>query len=318
MKYNVIPNSGLKIPAISLGFWHNFGDETPFYKQREIVRGAFELGITHFDLANNYGPRPGAAEENFGKIYAQDLRPYRDELVISSKAGYDMWQGPYGDGGSKKYIVASCDQSLARTGLDYFDIFYSHRRDPETPLAATAEALDYIVRSGRALYVGISNYSPADTKEMIGYFEEMKTPFVLHQTNYSLLNQGDNDQLKEILSQHGAGCIAYSPLAQGQLTNKYLHGIPEDSRAKSDSVFLNVDGVEKNLNIVRQLNEVAIQRGQTLAEMSIAWLLQDKRMTSVIVGASRLSQLKDNVAALNNLEFSKEELAKIDHIVNAK
>ncbi|GAB2021549.1 aldo/keto reductase [Pseudolactococcus yaeyamensis] len=315
MIYNKIPKSGLKLPAISLGFWHNFGTGTPLEKQQEIVRGAFDMGITHFDLANNYGPTYGAAEENFGRIFAEDLKAYRDELIISSKAGYDMWQGPYGDGGSLKYLVSSCDQSLQRLGLDYVDIFYSHRRDMETPLEETATALDKIYRDGKTLYVGVSNYSAQDTEKMAELLADLKTPFIIHQPNYSMLNREIEAELKPSLTKLGLGGIAFSPLAQGILTNRYLTDIPEDSRANSSSQFLNEERVQQNIIKVRKLNEIAVRRGQTIAELAIAWLLRDGVITSVLVGASRLSQLQDNVKALDNLTFSTAELAEIDAIL---
>lgn len=316
MIYNRVGNSGLKLPAISLGLWHNFGDVDKLSNQREIIRGAFDMGITHFDLANNYGPPAGSAEINFGRILKEDLTPYRDELIISSKAGYYMWPGPYGEWGSKKNLIASCDQSLERLGLDYLDIFYHHRPDSETPLAETAHALDLLVRQGKALYVGISNYSAEDTQKMSQLLKAQGTPFIIHQPSYNLFNRWVEDGLKDVLVEEGLGAIAFSPLAQGLLTNRYLNGVPEDSRAsRSDSPFLSSDQVEATLEKVRQLHVLAENRGQTLAEMAIAWLLRDGIITSVLVGASRLSQLQDNVKALDNLNFSPEELAAIEAVI---
>lgn len=316
MIYNRVGNSGLKLPAISLGLWHNFGDVDKLSNQREIIRGAFDMGITHFDLANNYGPPAGSAEINFGRILKEDLKPYRDELIISSKAGYYMWPGPYGEWGSKKNLIASCDQSLERLGLDYLDIFYHHRPDSETPLAETAHALDLLVRQGKALYVGISNYSAEDTQKMSQLLKAQGTPFIIHQPSYNLFNRWVEDGLKDVLVEEGLGAIAFSPLAQGLLTNRYLNGVPEDSRAsRSDSPFLSSDQVEATLEKVRQLHVLAENRGQTLAEMAIAWLLRDGIITSVLVGASRLSQLQDNVKALDNLNFSPEELAAIEAVI---
>ncbi|SJZ76645.1 L-glyceraldehyde 3-phosphate reductase [Pilibacter termitis] len=315
MIYNKIQKSGLRLPAISLGFWHNFGSGTPLELQQEIVRGAFDMGITHFDLANNYGPSYGAAEENFGRIFAEDLAPYRDELIISTKAGYDMWQGPYGDGGSLKYLVASCNQSLKRLGLEYVDIFYSHRRDVETPLEETAYALSKIYHDGKALYVGVSNYSAEDTEEMARLLDDLKTPFVIHQPRYNMLDRSIEAELKPTLAKLGLGGIAFSPLEQGILTDRYLKEIPKDSRAYSNSRFLTEDSVQQHIEKVRKLNEIAKRRGQTMAEMAISWILRDGVITSVLVGASRLSQLEDNVKALENLIFSEEELAEIDEIL---
>ncbi|MDH6365415.1 L-glyceraldehyde 3-phosphate reductase [Enterococcus sp. PF1-24] len=319
MQYHRVGNSGLKLPAISLGLWHNFGNVDKFSNQREIICGAFDMGITHFDLANNYGPPAGSAEENFGRILAKDLAPYRDELIISSKAGYYMWPGPYGEWGSKKNVIASCDQSLKRLGLDYVDIFYHHRPDPDTPLEETAQALDLLVRQGKALYIGISNYSAEDTVRITEIFKELKTPFIIHQPAYSMFNRWIEDGLKDALVKEKLGAIAFSPLSQGLLTNRYLNGVPEDSRAnRSDSPFLSKENVDKTLEKVSALNEVAQERGQTLAEMAIAWILRDGIVTSVLVGASRLSQLEDNVKALENTNFTTEELAKIDHILIAE
>lgn len=316
MIYNRVGKSGLKIPALSLGLWHNFGDTDLIENQRAILHRAFDLGITHFDLANNYGPEPGSAEKNFGRIFKEDFTQYRDELIISSKAGYHMWEGPYGEWGSRKNMIASCDQSLKRTGLDYFDIFYTHRPDPETPFEETALALDQIVRSGKALYVGISNYNAEQTREMGQIFKELKTPFIIHQPRYNMLDRWIEDGLTDELLAQGKSAIVFSPLAQGLLTNRYLHGIPEDSRAhRSDSPFLTEDKVEDTLAKVKKLNTVAEKRGQTLAEMSLAWNLQNPAVVSVLIGASRVSQLEDNVKALDNLEFSKEELQEIDNIL---
>lgn len=316
MIYNRVGKSGLKIPALSLGLWHNFGDTDLIENQRAILHRAFDLGITHFDLANNYGPGPGSAEKNFGRIFKEDFTQYRDELIISSKAGYHMWEGPYGEWGSRKNMIASCDQSLKRTGLDYFDIFYTHRPDPETPFEETALALDQIVRSGKALYVGISNYNAEQTREMGQIFKELKTPFIIHQPRYNMLDRWIEDGLTDELLAQGKSAIVFSPLAQGLLTNRYLHGIPEDSRAhRSDSPFLTEDKVEDTLAKVKKLNAVAEKRGQTLAEMSLAWNLQNPAIASVLIGASRVSQLEDNVKALDNLEFSKEELQEIDNIL---
>ena len=316
MIYNRVGNSGLKLPAISLGLWHNFGDVDTLSNQREIIRGAFNMGITHFDLANNYGPPAGSAEINFGRILKEDLKPYRDELIISSKAGYYMWPGPYGEWGSKKNIIASCDQSLERLDLDYVDIFYHHRPDSDTPLAETAHALDLLVRQGKALYVGVSNYSAEDTKKMTQILKAQGTPFVIHQPSYNMFNRWVEDGLKDVLVEEELGAIAFSPLAQGLLTNRYLNGVPEDSRAsRSDSPFLSEENVTETMDKVRKLNEIAAQRGQSLAEMAIAWILRDGIITSVLVGASRLSQLQDNVKALDNLDFSAEELAAIEAVI---
>ncbi len=313
MPYRRCGRSGLKLPAISLGLWHNFGNDRPLTVQREIVRRAFDLGITHFDLANNYGPPYGSAEENFGRLLASDLKPYRDELIISTKAGYDMWPGPYGEWGSRKYLLASLDQSLGRMGLDYVDIFYSHRFDPETPLEETVGALDRAVRSGKALYVGISSYNSARTAEAAQLLRELGTPLLIHQPSYSMFNRWtEADDLLGTLEQAGAGCIAFSPLAQGLLTNKYLSGVPSDSRA-AQGKSLNPDTItEEKLGKIRALGEIAERRGQTLAQLALAWALRDPRMTSLVIGASSVKQLEDNVAALDNLSFTDEELAEID------
>jgi L-glyceraldehyde 3-phosphate reductase len=311
--------SGLDLPAISLGLWHNFGDDRPLEVQRAILRRAFDRGVTHFDLANNYGPPYGGAEANFGTLYAQDFRPYRDELVISSKAGYDMWPGPYGQGGgSRKYVLASLDQSLARMGLDYVDIFYSHRFDPSTPLEETMGALDTAVRSGKALYAGISSYGPDRTREAVAILRELGTPLLIHQPSYSMLNRWVEEELLDVLEETGVGCIAFSPLAQGMLTSKYLDGIPEGSRAAQDKSLSPDLLSEKNLEHVRALNAMAADRGQTLAQMALAWLLRDSRVTSVLIGASSVAQLDDSLGALDRLAFDDAELSRIDeHAVDA-
>ncbi|MFC0028740.1 L-glyceraldehyde 3-phosphate reductase [Micromonospora chaiyaphumensis] len=313
MIYRRSGRSGLRLPAISLGLWHNFGPDRPYERQRDIVRRAFDLGITHFDLANNYGPPPGTAEENFGRMLATDLKPYRDELVISSKAGYLMWPGPYGEWGSRKYLISSLDQSLRRMGLDYVDIFYSHRFDPDTPLEETMGALDAIVRSGKALYVGISNYNSEQTARAAEILRELGTPLLINQPSYSMLNRwSEADGLLDTLERAGAGCIAYSPLAQGLLTDRYLGGIPADSRVRT-SVFLNESDLsEDKMATIRGLAAVAERRGQSLAQLALAWALRDPRMTSLIIGASSVAQLEGNVAALDNLDLGVEELAEID------
>jgi len=311
--------SGLKLPAISLGLWHNFGHDRPFETQRAIARRAFDRGVTHFDLANNYGPPAGSAEENFGRLLATDLKPYRDELVISTKAGYDMWPGPYGEWGSRKYLLSSLDQSLQRMGLDYVDIFYSHRFDPDTPLQETMGALDSAVRQGKALYVGISSYSGHRTEEAAQILRDLGTPVLIHQPSYSLLNRWVEEDLLDVLEREGIGCIAFSPLAQGMLTDKYLGGaVPADSRAAQDR-FLKRDMLTPEaLAHVQALNAMAADRGQTLAQMAIAWTLRDARVTSSLIGASSVAQLDENLAALHNLEFTDEELATIDrHAVDA-
>jgi L-glyceraldehyde 3-phosphate reductase len=316
MQYRRCGKSGIKLPAISLGLWHNFGHVDVYDNYQKILHLAFDSGITHFDLANNYGPPPGSAEENFGKILKEDFRGYRDEMIISSKAGYTMWDGPYGDWGSKKYLVASLDQSLQRMGLDYVDIFYHHRPDPDTPLEETMQALDLIVRQGKALYAGISNY-PADlAKKAIGILKELGTPCLIHQPKYSMFVRWVEEGLLDVLGEEGVGCIPFSPLAQGLLTNKYLNGIPEDSRAAKSSGHLQEDEVsEERVAKVKLLNDLAIQRGQSLAQMAIAWLLKDERVTSVLIGASRPAQLADSLKALDNLAFSGEELARIEEIL---
>jgi L-glyceraldehyde 3-phosphate reductase len=320
MTYRRTGRSGLDLPAISLGLWHNFGDEMPFDRQRAILRRAFDLGITHFDLANNYGPPYGSAETNFGRHLADDLAPYRDELVISTKAGYDMWAGPYGQGGGgRKYMLASLDQSLGRMGLDYVDIFYSHRPDPSTPLEETMGVLDTAVRAGKALYVGISSYSPQDTAKAAAILADLGTPMLIHQPSYSMLNRWiETEGLLDTVEQVGAGCIAFSPLAQGMLTTKYLNGIPEGSRASRDSSLSTDLLSEEALGHVRALNDIAKQRGQTLAQMALAWALRDPRVTSVLAGASSVGQLEQNVAALDNLTFTDDELRAIDqHAVDS-
>ncbi len=307
--------SGLKLPAVSLGLWHNFGEDTPHRTKREICRTAFDLGITHFDLANNYGPPPGSAEEAFGEILKTDFRDHRDELIISSKAGYDMWPGPYGEWGSRKYLIASCDQSLKRMGLDYVDIFYSHRFDPDTPLEETMGALADIVISGKALYVGISSYNSARTREAVALLEEMGVPCLIHQPSYSLLNRWvERDRLKETLKELGVGSIVFSPLAQGMLTTKYLDGVPEGSRATKGGSLRQRFLTESALASVRALNDVAQRRGQTLAQMAIAWVLRGGGITSALIGASRPEQVTDCAGAINNLDFSEEELAEIDRL----
>jgi L-glyceraldehyde 3-phosphate reductase len=316
MTYNRCGKSGLKLPAISLGLWHNFGGQDPFENGRALIRRAFDLGITHFDLANNYGPPPGSAEENFGSILRKDFSGYRDEMVISTKAGYGMWQGPYGDWGSRKYLVSSLDQSLKRMGLDYVDIFYHHRPDPETPLEETMMALDHVVRQGKALYVGLSNYGVEETKQAIGILRELGTPLLINQPAYSMFNRWVEDGLTDLLQEEGVGSIAFVPLAQGLLTNRYINGVPADSRALKPNSFLNEGDVsEEVLTKVRQLNEVAQERGQSLAQMALAWVLREQKITSALIGASKVSQIEENVAALNNLKFSESELNMIDEIL---
>jgi L-glyceraldehyde 3-phosphate reductase len=316
MRYNRIGRSGLKLSAISLGLWHNFGGVDTLENARAMLRRAFDLGITHFDLANNYGPPPGSAEENFGRILAQDLRPYRDELVISSKAGYFMWPGPYGDWGSRKYLISSCDQSLKRMGLEYVDIFYSHRPDPETPLEETMMALDYIVRSGRALYVGISNYNPEQTSRAAKILRELGTPCLTHQPVYNMFNRWIEDGLTNVLEEEGMGCIPFSPLAQGMLTERYLEDIPADSRAAKPHGFLKRDQVtEERVSRVRRLTEMARARGQSMAQMAIAWVLRLPAVCSALIGASRVQQIEDVLGALDNQSFSQEELNQIDEIL---
>ncbi|MDX6426915.1 MAG: L-glyceraldehyde 3-phosphate reductase [Gaiellaceae bacterium] len=318
MTYRRSGRSGLDLPAVSLGLWQNFGGDRPLETSRAIVRRAFDLGITHFDLANNYGPPYGSAEENFGLLLEQDLRPYRDELVISTKAGYDMWPGPYGDHGSRKYLLSSLDQSLRRMGLDYVDIFYSHRFDPATPLEETMGALHSAVRQGKALYVGISSYSPAKTKEAAAILRELGTPLLIHQPSYSMLNRWIEDGLLDALTDVGAGCIVFSPLAQGMLTDKYLNGIPEESRAARNGSLSPELLSDEALARIRSLNEIAQRRGQSLAQMALAWTLRDPRVTSTLIGASSVEQLEANVGALERLDFSPDELAEIDrHAVDS-
>jgi len=316
MLYNRSGRSGLKLPAISLGLWHNFGDADPLDNCRAILWRAFDLGITHFDLANNYGPPPGSAEETFGRILVKDLHAYRDELVISSKAGYLMWPGPYGEWGSRKYLVSSLDQSLKRMGLEYVDIFYHHRPDPETPMEESIGALDYIVRSGRALYAGISNYSPEDTLRASEIAAGLGTPLLIHQPSYSMFNRWVEDGLLDVLLEKGIGCIVFSPLAQGLLTNRYLNDIPADSRAMRPGAFLKKENVtEGTLSKVRQLNQIALARGQSMAQMALAWVLRHKAVTSALIGASKIAQIEDAVAALDCLEFSPQELEQIETIL---
>jgi L-glyceraldehyde 3-phosphate reductase len=312
MQYRRSGRSGLQLPAVSLGLWHNFGGDRPLETSRAIVRRAFDLGITHFDLANNYGPPYGSAEETFGRLLASDLRPFRDELVISTKAGYDMWPGPYGEWGSRKYLLASLDQSLGRMGLEYVDIFYSHRFDPATPLEETMGALDAAVRQGKALYVGISSYSAAKTRDSASILRGLGTSLLIHQPSYSMLNRWIEPELLDALEDEGVGCIGFSPLAQGMLSDKYLEGIPEGSRASRDDSLSPDLLTPQTLDKIRALNELAGRRGQTLAQTALAWTLRDPRMTSTLVGASSLAQLEQNVAALDKLEFTDEELAEID------
>ncbi|MFL6078171.1 MAG: L-glyceraldehyde 3-phosphate reductase [Mycobacteriales bacterium] len=312
MQYRRSGRSGLQLPAVSLGLWHNFGHDRPLETQRAILRRAFDRGVTHFDLANNYGPPYGSAEENFGRHFAADFRPYRDELVISTKAGYDMWPGPYGEWGSRKYLLASLDQSLRRMGLDYVDIFYSHRYDPQTPLEETMGALDAAVRAGKALYVGISSYSPEKTREAAAILRQLGTPPLIHQPSYSMLNRWIEDGLLDVLGEEGIGCIGFSPLAQGMLTDRYLDGIPEGSRASRNTSLSPDLLTDRNLAHIRALNELAGRRGQTLAQLALAWTLRDPRMTSTLIGASSVKQLDDNLDCLANPEFTDAELAEID------
>jgi L-glyceraldehyde 3-phosphate reductase len=310
--YRRVGASGIQLPAISLGLWQNFGDDRPLASNRAILRRAFDLGITHFDLANNYGPPYGAAEKNFGRIFAEDFRPYRDELIISTKAGYDQWPGPYGEYGSRKYLLASLDQSLQRMGLDYVDIFYSHRLDPDTPLEETMGALHSAVRQGKALYVGISSYSAKRTAEAVEILRSLGTPLLIHQPSYSLLNRWIERELLDVLQREGVGAIVFSPLGQGLLTDRYLDGIPEDSRVRRGEDFAESLLTEENLARVRALNKIAQRRGQSLAQMAIAWVLRDERVSSALIGASSVEQLEQNVAALEQLELSDEELAEIE------
>jgi len=318
MHYRRCGNSGLKLPAISLGLWHNFGGVDTFENSRAMVRRAFDLGITHFDLANNYGPPPGSAESTLGEILRLDLKPYRDELIVSTKAGYGMWDGPYGDWGSRKYLLSSLDQSLKRMDLDYVDIFYSHRPDPETPLEETMSALDQAVRAGKALYAGVSNYDAQRTAEAAKILRRLGTPCLIHQPKYSMFERWVEDGLLDVLGAEGIGGIAFCPLAQGLLTDRYLKGIPEDSRASKPHGFLKKHDIsDRRLSQIRALNELAIARGQTLAQMSLAWVLRDERMTSALIGASRVEQIEQNVAALNNASFAAEELQMIDAVLAA-
>jgi L-glyceraldehyde 3-phosphate reductase len=312
MPYRRCGRSGLQLPPISLGLWHNFGGDRPVDTSRAILRRAFDLGITHFDLANNYGPPYGSAETTFGRVLAEDLRPYRDELIISTKAGWDMWPGPYGDGGSRKYLLASLDQSLLRMGLDYVDIFYSHRADPDTPLEETMGALDTAVRQGKALYAGVSSYSPERTERAAEILRELGTPLTIHQPSYSMLNRWIEDRLLDVLGDQGIGCIVFTPLAQGMLTDRYLEGIPDDSRAARDDSLDPAWLHDENLERIRGLHEVAEARGQSLAQLALAWTLRDPRVTSTLVGASSVGQLEQNVAALDQLDISDDELAAID------
>ncbi|MEP1385847.1 MAG: aldo/keto reductase [Paraglaciecola sp.] len=319
MPYRRCGKSGLRLPALSLGLWQNFGEVDPFCNAQTMLHRAFDLGINHFDLANNYGPPFGSAESTFGKVMTNSLKPYRDEILVSSKAGYDMWPGPYGIGGSRKYLISSCDQSLKRTGLDYFDVFYSHCYDPDTPLEETMQALDYIVRSGRALYVGISSYSPVHTKQAIRILEDLGTPLLIHQPSYNMFDRWIENGLTDVLLDENVGSIVFSPLAQGLLTNKYLKGIPENSRAaRLEQIYLSEDNIGKDkLDKISQLNSLAQQRDQSLAQMAVAWVLSNQAVTSAIIGASKVSQIEDCVAALDNLTFSESELTNINQILES-
>lgn len=318
MKYNRCGRSGLMLSAFSLGMWHNFGTYDNYDNMVDMVTTAFDLGITHFDLANNYGPEPGSAEENFGKMLKNELAPYRDEIIISTKAGYDMWPGPYGDHGSRKYLIASLDQSLKRLGVDYVDIFYHHRPDKDTPLEETASALDYAVRSGKALYVGISNYNSDDTKKLSEIMKSLGTPLVIHQPRYNMFERTIENGLQSVLEQEGIGSISFCPLAQGLLTNKYINGIPENSRAAGKSHFLTADRItDEVIEKVKKLNAIAENRGQSLAQMAVVWNLRGGRLTSVLIGASRAQQIVENVASLQNQDFSSDELNEIDAILNS-
>ncbi|MEP0174559.1 MAG: aldo/keto reductase [Paraglaciecola sp.] len=319
MPYRRCGKSGLRLPALSLGLWQNFGEVDSFSNAQTMLHRAFDLGINHFDLANNYGPPFGSAESTFGKVMTNSLKPYRDEILVSSKAGYDMWPGPYGIGGSRKYLISSCDQSLKRTGLDYFDVFYSHCYDPDTPLEETMQALDYIVRSGRALYVGISSYSPVHTKQAIRILEDLGTPLLIHQPSYNMFDRWIEDGLTDVLLDENVGSIVFSPLAQGLLTNKYLKGIPENSRAaRLEQIYLSEDNIGKDkLDKISQLNSLAQQRDQSLAQMAVAWVLSNQAVTSAIIGASKVSQIEDCVAALDNLTFSESELTNINQILES-
>lgn len=319
MPFNRCGKSGLLLPALSLGLWHNFGEVDDFKTARNIIRTAFDKGITHFDLANNYGPPPGSAEENFGAMLSKDFSGYlRDELIISTKAGWRMWPGPYGEYGSRKYLISSLDQSLKRMGLDYVDIFYSHRPDPDTPMEETMMALDQIVRSGKALYVGISSYDAAQSREAFGILKELGTPCLIHQPKYSMLVRWVEEGLLDTLEEFGVGCIPFSPLAQGLLTNKYLHGIPEDSRAKKEHGFLKLEEVnDATIKKMKKLNEIAKKRGQSLSQMALSWLMKDKRVTSVLIGVSSVKQLEDNLGCLDNISFSTEELNSIEAVLQS-
>jgi L-glyceraldehyde 3-phosphate reductase len=316
LNYRKTGKSGLKLPEISLGLWHNFGGVDIYENYRDILLTAFDKGITHFDLANNYGPPPGSAEENFGKILSKDLKAYRDELIISSKAGYYMWPGPYGEWGSRKYVISSCDQSLKRMGLDYVDIFYSHRPDPNTPIEETMGALDTLVKQGKALYVGISNYNKEETEAALSVLKDLGTPCLIHQPKYSMLVRDSENGLLDTLKSEGVGCIAFSPLAQGLLTNKYINGIPADSRAAKSTGFLQESEVNENtIEKIKALHHIAVAREQSLAQMAIAWLLKDDKVTSVLIGASKTSQLLDSLGALKNTSFQQDELDKIEKIL---
>lgn len=315
MPFRRCGKSGILLPQISLGLWHNFGHDADFKNARKILRTAFDFGITHFDLANNYGPPYGSAEENFGRIMQKDFHALRDELIISTKAGWDMWPGPYGNHGSKKYLIASLDQSLRRMGLDYVDIFYHHRPDPDTPLEETMAALDQIVKQGKALYVGISQYNAEDTAKAVKILKDLGTPLLIHQPRYSMLDRWVEDGLLDVIEQEGVGSIAFSPLEQGILTDKYLNGIPKDSRVAKDGRYLQEEQVKKNISKVKDLNEIAKKRGQSMAQMAIAWLLKDERITTVLVGVSKAEQLADNVKAVENTKFSSEELEAIEKIL---
>lgn len=318
MPYKRCGKSGLKLPALSLGLWQNFGAVDSLQNAQNMLHRAFDLGINHFDLANNYGPPFGSAESTFGQVMTKSFKPYRDEILVSSKAGYDMWPGPYGIGGSRKYLISSCDQSLKRTGLDYFDVFYSHCYDPETPLEETMQALDYIVRSGRAMYVGISSYSPIHTKQAIRILQDLGTPLLIHQPSYNMFDRWIEDGLSDVLIEEGIGSIVFSPLAQGFLTNKYIKGIPQGSRAsRDDQIYLNQDNIsQEKVAKVIELNALAEKRDQSLAQMAVAWVLNNQAVTSAIIGASKVSQIEDCVAALDNLDFSQQELATINAILN--
>lgn len=316
MKYNRCGKSGLKLPIISLGLWHNFGYVDKFQNQKELIIKAFDLGITHFDLANNYGPPAGSAEENFGKILKSDMMPYRDEIIISTKAGYKMWEGPYGDFGSKKYLIASIDQSLKRMGLNYVDIFYHHRPDNDTPLEETMGALSQIVKQGKALYIGLSNYKAEQTKEASKILKQMGTPCIIHQPRYNMFDRWIEDSLQDILDEEGIGSIVFSPLAQGLLSDRYLKGIPEDSRVASKSIFLKpTDITEEKLEKIKKLNEIAQQRGQSLAQLALTWVLRNGHVTSALIGASKIDQLENNVKIINKLDFTQDELNKIEEIL---